>query len=103
MEFEDKIQYLTDVPTLASKHRDAKRAQRLIKEARFPVVKTLDGYQSNPIRFPVGFDKEQLMSLEFIEQKKNILCTGAVGTGKTYLATALGVHLIVDGRKTLAH
>ena len=88
VEFEDEIQYLTDVLTLASKHRDAKRVQRFIKEARFPVVTTFDGYQFDPIRFPVGFDKEQLMSLEFIKQKKNILCIGAVGTGKTYLATA---------------
>jgi DNA replication protein DnaC len=99
VEFEDKIQYLTDVLSLASKHREAKRVQRLIKEARFPVVKTFDGYQFDPIRFPVGFDKEQLMSLEFIEQKKNILCIGAVGTGKTYLATALGVKACSQGKR----
>jgi DNA replication protein DnaC len=38
------------------------------------------------------------MSLEFIEQKKNILCIGAVGTGKTYLATALGVKACCTGQ-----
>ena len=99
VEFQNEIQYLTDLLTLASKHRDARRVQRLIKEARFPVVKTFDGYQFDPISFPVGFDKEQLLSLEFIEQNENILCIGAVGTGKTYLATALGVKACSQGKR----
>ena len=33
----------------------------------------------------------ELTIADFIEQKQNVLCVGAVGTGKTYLATALGV------------
>lgn len=99
VEFEDKIQYLTDVLSLAAKHRAAKRVQRLIQGAKFPVVKTFDEYQFDPIRFPSGFDKEQLLSLRFIEEKKNILCIGAVGTGKTYLATALGVKACSQGKR----
>lgn len=99
VEFKDRVQYLTDVLALAVEHRNARRVQRLIKEARFPSVKTFDGYQFDPIRFPAGFDKEQLMSLEFIEQKKNVLCIGAVGTGKTYLATALGVKACAQGKR----
>lgn len=97
--FENEIQYLTEVLKLALKNRQAQRVQRLIKQAKFPVVKTFDGYNFDPITWPAGFSKEQLLSLDFIEHKQNILCLGAVGTGKTYLATALGVKACSLGKK----
>jgi DNA replication protein DnaC len=99
VEFKNKIQYLTDVLKLAAERRETQRVQRLIRQAKFPVVKTFDGYQFDPITFPNGFSKEQLMSIDFIEQKQNVLCVGAVGTGKTYLATALGVKACSQGKK----
>jgi DNA replication protein DnaC len=46
-----------------------------------------------------GFDKEQLLGLDFIERNQNILCLGAVGTGPPYLATALGVKACTQGKK----
>lgn len=97
--FENEIQYLTDVLRLALKDREDKRIERLIKEAKFPVIQTFDDYKFDPISWPKGFDKEQLLSLDFIEKKQNILCLGAVGTGKTYLATALGVKACTQGKR----
>lgn len=97
--FENETQYLIDILKLALKNRESKRIERLIKQAKFPVVRTLDGYSFEPISWPNGFDREQLLSLDFIEQKQNILCLGAVGTGKTYLATALGVKACSQGKK----
>ena len=99
MAFENEIQYLTDVLRLALKNREDKRIERLIKEAKFPVIQTFDDYKFDPISWPKGFDKEQLLSLDFIEKKQNILCLGAVGTGKTYLATALGVKACTQGKR----
>jgi len=81
------------------KNREDKRIERLIKEAKFPVIQTFDDYKFDPISWPKGFDKEQLLSLDFIEKKQNILCLGAVGTGKTYLATALGVKACTQGKR----
>lgn len=89
--FENETQYLIDALKLVAKSRETQRMQRLIRQARFPTIKTFDGYKFHPIAWPNGFDKEQLMSLDFVENKQNILCLGAVGTGKTFLATALGV------------
>jgi hypothetical protein len=40
--FENEIQYLTDVLRLALKNREDKRIERLIKEAKFPVIQTFD-------------------------------------------------------------
>lgn len=71
----------------------------MIKQAKFPVVKTFDGCKFHPITWPKGFDHEQLLSLDFIDNKQNILCLGAVDTGKTYMATALGVKACSRGKK----
>lgn len=97
--FENETQYLTDVLRLVAKNREAQRIERLIRQAKFPVIKTFDNYKWHPIAWPNGFDKEQLMTLDFIEKKQNILCLGAVGTGKTYLATALGLKACSLGKK----
>ncbi|NMB46799.1 MAG: ATP-binding protein [Firmicutes bacterium] len=97
--FENEIQYLTDVLKLVASNREVQRIERLTRQAKFPVIKTFDGYKFHPITWPTGFDKEQLLSLDFIEKKKNIICLGAVGTGKTYLATALGVKACSKGKK----
>ncbi len=99
VKFRNETQYLTDILKLAVANREAQRIERLIKQARFPVVKTFEGYKFHPITWPQGFDEEQLLSLDFIENKQNILCLGAVGTGKTYLATALGVKACTMGKK----
>jgi DNA replication protein DnaC len=99
VKYRNEIQYLTDVLNLMAKQREAQKVQRLIRQAKIPVIKTFEGYQFDPITFPPGFSKEDLLSLNFIEQKQNILCIGAVGTGKTYLATALAVKACSKGKK----
>lgn len=44
--------------------------------------------------------KIQLLILECIENKQNILCIGAVGTDKIYMATTLGVKVCSLGKKS---
>lgn len=97
VEFDDPKQYLTDIMELALKERRNRRVTRLIKRAGFPSAKTLEGYDFSPITFPEGFQREELLSLEFIERKENILMIGAVGTGKTFLSIALGVKSCMQG------
>jgi len=72
-------------------HREISRRTRLLNRAKFPVLKSLEGYQFNKIRFPPSLLKEDLISCDFISQKTNLVCYGEVGTGKTHLATALGI------------
>ncbi len=97
--FLDENQFLTDILKLALANRETQRIERLIKQAKFPVVKTFEGYKFHPITWPKGYSEEELLSMEFIENKQNILCLGAVGTGKTHLATALGVKASTMGKK----
>ncbi|WP_142287083.1 ATP-binding protein, partial [Bacillus sp. S1-R2T1-FB] len=42
------------------------------------------------LRFPPHLTKEDLCSLQFIENRDKVLFVGSPGTGKTHLATGLG-------------
>lgn len=68
------------------------RAIRMrLKLAKFPVMKTIDGFD---FAFQPELDKEailSLFSLSFIREKENIILIGPSGVGKTHLAIALGV------------
>ena len=71
--------------------RDASSVKLRMQQARFPDVLTLDTFDFSAA---VGIDKAQMVALArgaFIADKQNIVLVGPVGTGKTHLATALGV------------
>ncbi|MFW6026552.1 MAG: IS21-like element helper ATPase IstB [Halanaerobiales bacterium] len=99
VEFKEPDQYLIDILELAVKHRNNRRVKRLIKRAKFPTTKTLDNYDFEPISFPDNLDKTDLLSLDFIDKKENIMMLGSVGTGKTHLATALGIKACQKNKK----
>lgn len=69
--------------------RQHSRRQRLLRAARLPALKTLDGYDWTAIRFPPDYGQDALRGLEFIEAAEDLILFGDVGTGKTHLATAL--------------
>lgn len=83
------------------KDREEKRRIRNLNNAGFLVVKTLDDYDYSQIRFPDAFRLHDLESLSFIERKENLILYGAVGTGKTHLAVALGAEAINLGKKAV--
>lgn len=71
---------------------------KLVQQAGFPHLKTFDGYVEDHITFPSGNTLDILRELKWLEQKENLLLMGAVGTGKTHMATALGVEACRQGR-----
>lgn len=99
VEYRDKEQFVTDLLELALKQREDQRIKSLIRTAGFPSLKTLDGYEFTPITFPQDLTKEQITALDFLEKKENLLLLGAVGTGKSHLATALGIKACSLGKK----
>ena len=44
---------------------------------------------------------ERLLSLDFVRQGQNLFITGSAGTGKSFLATAIGYHACKNGIRTL--
>lgn len=101
VEFDNRCQYLTGVLEKVIEHRRTRRANRLVKRAGFPVTKTLEGYDFSPITFPEGQNRTALLDLEFVDLCENLLLLGAVGTGKTHLAIALGVKACLQGYKVV--
>jgi DNA replication protein DnaC len=71
--------------------RDETLQRRRLTQARFPALKTLDQYDFG--RMP-QLNRQLIVELAqgpYILAKENILLVGQIGTGKTHVATGLGV------------
>lgn len=66
--------------------------------ARFPVHRDLAGFDFEQSKVDRGLITE-LAGLSFTEQAHNVVFIGGTGTGKTHLATALGVSGITHHAK----
>jgi len=78
-----------------------RRAARRIKEARLPLIKSMDDFQWS---FPRSIDRElvlDLFRLKFIEHKQNVILLGGVGVGKTHISLALGHEACLAGHSVL--
>jgi DNA replication protein DnaC len=79
--------------------REQRAAERRLKAAHFPVVKTIDtfNFQAQP-----ELNEElvrQLLKGDYIAQRENVLLVGNVGTGKTHLALALAFAACAQGNR----
>jgi DNA replication protein DnaC len=79
--------------------RERKAAERRIKDARFPVIKTIASFDFKAqasINEPLV---RELLVGEYITRRENVFLVGNPGTGKTHLATALGHTACAQGRR----
>src|SRR3954453_96692 len=70
-----------------------------IRAAAFPVAKDFDTYDFSALP---GLPKQKVLELargEWIEQRYNCCLIGNAGTGKTHLATALGLAACRQGKR----
>lgn len=73
---------------LASRHE--KTVARLIREAHFPCLKTIDTFDwSHPTHIPKALILNAL-KLDFVERKEHLIFLGQGGLGKSHLAQAIG-------------
>jgi len=66
-------------------------ANRRLREARFPEIKTLDHIDWKALQGVSRPKVRELASCAFVDQGDDIVLAGPIGTGKTLLATAIGV------------
>lgn len=79
--------------------REGRAAQRRLKAARFPTVQTLEGFDFAAVprlNKPLVLE---LLRCGYLERRENLLLVGGPGTGKTHLATALGMEACGRGKR----
>jgi DNA replication protein DnaC len=83
------LHYLQELITGEVALRHDRSVQRRIHDARFPVIKTMAGWDWN---WPAKLNRmqvEHLFELDFLNTHSNVIFIGPTGVGKTHLATAL--------------
>ncbi len=96
----DYGEFLLSLTEMELQMRAENRLKRRVREAKFPLIKTLEtfDYTAAP-----GLDLRLLRELEtgdYIREHRNIILLGNSGTGKTHLATGLGVAACGQGSTT---
>ena len=98
----ERMDYPTYLLRLAERElidRERRAAERRIKAAKFPVLKTLDTFDFTAQPSINEALVRELMTGEYIDRRENVLLVGNSGTGKTHLATALGFSACGQGRR----
>jgi DNA replication protein DnaC len=92
-------QYLLRLSERELIDRERRATERRIKEAQFPVLKTIETFDFAAQPSINEAVLRELLSGEYITKKENILLVGNSGTGKTHLATALGFAACSQGKR----
>ncbi len=98
----DGSDYQTYLMRLAERElldREKRAAERRVREANFPVIKTMDTYDFKAQPSVNERLIRELMRGEYIDKKENVLLIGNPGTGKTHLACALAFAACAQGRR----
>ena len=97
----DHLEYLQYLIQGEFDQRGQRRIQRRIKEARFPVLKTLEQFRWDWPKKINRLAVQNLFRLAFLKDQANVIFLGTVGLGKTHLATALGYAACQEGHSVL--
>lgn len=81
-------------------YRSNAAIQRLIRQAGFRYKAFLEEIDYTISRGLERNQMERIASLDFIRQGQNLFITGSSGTGKSYVATALGYQACKEGIRT---
>lgn len=94
-------EYLIEVLKSFKCYRSTESQVRAVKQAGFDIIKTLLDFTFKDVLIPSSITMEAIKTCEFVETKQNLVLYGRPGTGKTHLATALGVEACNRGLKVM--
>ena len=96
--FEAAVAIISQLLKAETAEREVRSIAYQIKAARFPAYKDLTGFDFASSEVNEALMR-QLHRCEFIDKADNIVLVGGPGTGKTHLATALGVQAVEHHHK----
>ena len=84
-------EFLSGLTAAELQARAANRLNRRIREAKFPLIKPVETFDLNAVPdLDIRLFRE-LCSCGYIKERRNIIFLGRSGTGKTHMATGLGI------------
>jgi DNA replication protein DnaC len=96
--FEGAVPTLTQLLKAEMAEREVRSIAYHMKAARFPAYKDLAGFDFAASEVNEALVR-QLHRCEFLDGAQNVVLIGGPGTGKTHIATALGVQAVEHHRK----
>lgn len=91
--------FLLALVELEAQQREENAHQKRLRMAKFPVIKSLDQFDFTAVP---SLNKARILDLaqgEYLNKRENLILMGNSGTGKTHLATALGLIACQQGKK----
>jgi len=91
--------FLLALVEIEAQQREENAHQKRLRMARFPVLKSLDQFDFTALP---ALNKARVLDLaqgSYLDKQENLILMGNSGTGKTHLATALGLLACQQGRK----
>ena len=97
---QDYAEFLLNLTDLEVTTRMENGCRRRIRDAKFPLLKPIESF-----KFEAAPDLDlrlvkELLSGQYLKEKRNVIFLGKSGTGKTHLATALGMAACAQGIRT---
>ena len=99
LSFDERLALLVEAESI---YRENRRLKRLMSKAKLRIPHaSVQNLQCSAARGLLRDQVRQLTSGRWLREHRNLLLTGKTGTGKTYVACALGQHACRNGHSTL--
>jgi len=93
-------EFLLDLTRAEIQSRASNRLKRRIREAKFSLIKPLETFDLQAVPDLDIRVFRELTACEFIKERRNVIFLGSSGTGKTHMATALGLEACKNNFRT---
>jgi len=97
LSYEEFLLNLSEVEVQVRKENGRKRR---LREAKFPLIKPLEVFNFDAAPDLDARLIKDLSSCDYVNKSRNVIFMGKSGTGKTHLATALGMEACKQGVRT---
>ncbi len=93
--------YLYELLNVERKNRKERRIEKLLRESKLPLGKTLD--MLDRTRFPLAVNRQidALVDGSFLDRHENVLVFGNPGSGKSHTVCAIAHELVLRGHRVL--